>query len=85
MDRLPVDGYMFSAPMHKHFSAYESGGINLTFGYDFESLTGVDRERINSIDCVITDRNLSFCCVFYHEWQSFLPELVLELRSGKGI
>lgn len=80
-ERLPLDGYLFSAPGHKYLSAYDSGGSNLTFGYTVKNLSGLSRKRVNSLECIATDLKLSFFCSFNHEWESLLPEWFLDFRT----
>ncbi|PWN07227.1 hypothetical protein [Rhodohalobacter mucosus] len=82
VERLPLYGYLFSAPEHEYFSANESGGSAVTFGYEIRNLSGVDRERINSIECVISDSEMSFCAAFHHEWESLVPEQFFDLHTG---
>ena len=68
--KLPLDGYIFSAPKHTLLSIYEKGGNNLTFGYSISTLIELRREKLNQIECVVADKALTFACVFNHEWQA---------------
>lgn len=82
---LPLNGYIFSAPKHKYFSVYESGGENNTYGYRFTGLGHIDREAINRIECVVTNDKLSFACMFNHEWQALCPEQYYEKTHNERI
>ena len=79
--KLPFKGYIFSAPRHKLFSVYESGGENRTIGYSIDNLTRLNREKLNHIECVVTNKQLTFACVFNHEWQAMCPELYMEKNA----
>ena len=81
--QLPLNGYIFSAPKNKYFSVYESGGENSTFGYRVKGLGYLVREVINKIECVVTNDNLSFACMFNHEWQAHCPEQYYEKTHNK--
>lgn len=74
----PINGFIFNAPKHKLFSVYEQGGNNLTFGYSLHGLNTLNRKKLNEIECVITNKELSFACVLNHEWQAMCPELYIE-------
>jgi hypothetical protein len=74
--KLPLRGYIFSAPRHKLFSAYDSGGENKTIGYSIDILT-----QLNRIECVVANKQLTFACVFNHEWQALCPELYVEKNT----
>lgn len=79
-NKLPLDCYIFSAPGHKLFSVYDSGGQNTTTGYSVENLAALNREKLNHIECVVSDKQLTFACVFNHEWNSTCPELYLQKK-----
>lgn len=78
--KLPLEGYIFSAPKHKLFSVYKSGGENKTIGYSVRNLTKLNRETLNRIECIVTNKQLTFACVLNHEWQAMCPELYLEKK-----
>lgn len=80
-NRIPLEGYIFTAPRHKLFSVYESGGENRTVGYSVEGLKNIDRETLNNIECVVANKQLTFACVFNHEWQALCPELYVEKNA----
>ncbi|MCG8485887.1 MAG: hypothetical protein MI756_00290 [Chromatiales bacterium] len=80
-NKLPLEGFIFSAPKHKLFSVYESGGENKTIGYSVLSLTKLNRETLNHIECVVTNKQLTFACVLNHEWQTMCPELYVEKHA----
>jgi hypothetical protein len=80
-NKLPLEGYIFSAPQHKLFSVYKSGGENKTIGYSVSNLTKINRKALNHIECVVTNKLLTFTCVFNHEWQAMCPELYLEKNA----
>ena len=77
-DKKPIDGFIFSAPKHKIFSIYHEGGDNLTFGYAVNELNVLEREKLNEIECIIANNELSFACMLNHEWQAHCPELYIE-------
>lgn len=79
--KLPLQGYIFSAPRHKLFSVYESGGENKTIGYSVDKLLQLNREALNHIECVVANKQLTFACVFNHEWQAMCPELYIEKNA----
>ena len=78
---FPLHGYFFSSPRSKFVDIYEFGGLNETFGYIVEGPPVLDREEIDSIECVIADYELSFVCTFSHEWQAFSPEQFYERNA----
>ncbi len=78
LNRLPSNGFIFSAPKHKLFSVYAEGGENFTFGYSVSVFDHPERDKLNKIECVFSDEELSYACVFNHEWQAFCPELYIE-------
>ncbi|MCG7895952.1 MAG: hypothetical protein JAZ12_16065 [Candidatus Thiodiazotropha taylori] len=80
-NKLPLEGYIFTAPKHKLFSVYESGGENKTIGYSVLNLVQINREILNRIECVVTNKQLTFACVLNHEWQAMCPELYLEKNA----
>jgi hypothetical protein len=79
--KLPLEGYIFSAPKHKLFSVYESGGENKTIGYSVLNLTKLNRIILNRVECVVANKQLTFACVLNHEWQAMRPELFLEKNT----
>ncbi|WP_316368949.1 hypothetical protein [Candidatus Thiodiazotropha sp. CDECU1] len=79
--KIPLEGYIFTAPKHKLFSVYESGGENKTIGYSVSNLTRLNREILNQLECVVTNKQLTFACVLNHEWQAMCPELYLEKNA----
>ncbi len=85
MNQLPLNGYIFSAPKHKYFSVYENGDENHTFGYLVENVEHLDREAINCIECVVANEELSFACVFNHEWQAHCPEQYFEKAHNQSL
>ncbi|MEW8336457.1 MAG: hypothetical protein AB2602_19205 [Candidatus Thiodiazotropha sp.] len=80
-NKLPLEGYIFTAPKHRLFSVYESGGENKIIGYSVSNLTKLNRETLNHIECVVTNKQLTFACVLNHEWQAMCPELYLEKNA----
>lgn len=76
---LPFNGYIFSAPRTKHmYSIYSKGGGNAAFGYVVSGLNILDREILNNIECVLSDKDLTYACVLNHEWEAHCPELFFE-------
>ena len=80
-NKLPLEGYIFSAPKHRLFSVYERSGENKAIGYSVSNLTTLNREILNRIECVVTNKQLTFVCVLNHEWQAMCPELYLEKNA----
>jgi hypothetical protein len=77
-NKLPSNGFIFSAPKHGLFSIYADGGENLTFGYTVSAFDRIERATLNEIECVFSGESLTFACVFNHEWQAMCPELFIE-------
>ena len=80
-NKLPLEGYIFTAPKHRLLSVYESGGENQTIGYYVSNLNKLNREILNHIECVVTNKQLTFACVLNHEWQAMCPEHYLEKNA----
>jgi hypothetical protein len=79
--KLPIDGYMFSAPGHKSLSI-SSDAQSPTFGYMLEKLEVLERERLNQIECIVADADCNFVYVFNHEWQALCPEVFIERKHN---
>jgi hypothetical protein len=47
-----------------------------TFGYSFSALQKIERDRMNQIECIVTDLEVSFAVVFNHEAGAFCDELL---------
>ncbi len=77
-DKTPIKGFIFSCPKHKLFSIYVQGGENLTFGYSIEGIRVLNREKLNEIECVMVNDELTFACVLNHEWRAMCLELYIE-------
>lgn len=48
--------------------------------YCVEGLSVVDRFIFNHEQLIISDAEITFACVFNHEWENFFPELWFEER-----
>lgn len=77
--KLPITGYIYSAPDHKLLSL--QGRKLTTFGYSVRGLASLDRASLNAIECVISDRAVTFACMLNHEWQSHCPEAYFETST----
>jgi hypothetical protein len=76
---FPFSGYIFSAPRRKHlFSIYECGGRDSAFIYSVKNINSLNREKLNNIECVVANEELSFACMLNHEWRGQCPELYVE-------
>ena len=58
-----------------------------TFGYSFLALQKIERDRMNQIECIVTDLEVSFAVVFNHEAGAFCNELLFldETRLDKKL
>ena len=73
---FPFNGYIFSAPRRNHlFSIYECGGRDTAFVYSVKNIKSIDREKLNVIECIVANEDLSFACMLNHEWRGQCPEL----------
>ena len=80
-NRLPLEGYIFTAPRHRLFSVYENGGDNRTIGYSVDNLQNIDRAVLNNTECVVANKQLTFAYILNHEWQAMCPELYVEKNA----
>lgn len=76
--KTPINGFLFNAPGHKLFSVYDSATGIASYGYSVNNLASLNREALNKIECVVTNKSLSFACSFNHEWQAMCPEVYIE-------
>ena len=46
-----------------------------------KNLSLLNHETLNQVECVVTNKQLTFACVFNHEWQGLCPELYVEKNT----
>ena len=61
--------YFLSIPME---------AIIKTIGYVIEGLNNLERNTLNHIECVVSNRDITYACAFNHEWQAHCPEVYIE-------
>ena len=75
---LPLNCFIFSLPKTKFFDIYTDAGPSNTFAYAVKNLKDIDRETLNSIECVVISEDISFACGLNHEWNAHCPEKYYE-------
>ena len=76
---LPFSGYVYSFPHHPDLSIYPEGG-ETSIGYMVSEINFLDREKLNSIECILSNPEIDFAYMFNHEWQSMCPEVLIEKK-----
>ena len=79
---LPFEAVVFSAPGYDFLPSSTPDGAPL-FAYRASRLTRIDRERCNSWDCILADRDLRFTCLYTHEIGSLGDPVFLERPSNE--
>lgn len=74
---LPFSGYIFSIPGHPLLSIYTGAG-EITTAYRAMNIQSIDREKINSVECIFSDSDLNYAILFNHEWDSMCPEMLIK-------
>ncbi len=76
---LPFSGYIYSFPHHPILSIYPDGG-ETSFAYMVSGISSLDREKLNSAECILSNAEIDFAYMFNHEWQSMCPEVLIEKK-----
>ncbi|HET9227978.1 MAG TPA: hypothetical protein VFR31_14985 [Thermoanaerobaculia bacterium] len=79
---LPFEAVVFSAPGYDFLPSSTPDRAPL-FAYRASRLTRIDRERCNSWDCILADRDLRFTCLYTHEIGSLGDPVFLEMPSNE--
>lgn len=80
---LPFEAVVFSAPGYDFLPSSTPDRAPL-FAYRTSRLTRIDRERCNSWDCILADRDLRFTCLYTHEIGSLGDPVFLERPSNEN-
>ena len=76
-ERLPAEIFLINLPGYKYLPVAPSAS-EPTYGYFIKEFNIIDREVLNRVEAIATDSNVSFTCIFNHEWQAACPEIFLE-------
>jgi hypothetical protein len=79
-NRLPFSGYIYSIPGHPLLSIY-NGADEITIAYRAMNIRSLDRQKINSIECLFSDCDLNYAILFNHEWDSMCPEMLIKKNA----